>query len=161
MYIWSCINRVEQRGCGPIPEWRQYTKGQPNRHDESLVHRTVHLVRVTRTSKAGHEYSHPRKDRRDKDDHQDKNLHANADGRIANMTHVVTDQHLINDTLQSADDVLHHGRPGEKPDRVAKRPFDDASIKLLLGLLSVGHSVIHQGIALVPQPVKTPVPRSH
>ena len=74
----------------------------------------------------------PENRRRDKDDDEDEELEADADRRIGSQAHVMTDECVIDDALQPADDVLQHRRPREHPDGLRQRAVDDAAVEFFL-----------------------------
>ena len=117
-------------GAATIPDWREHSQREQERDEERLVDAAVHLVGISGAGKSGDEHAHAGEDRGDEHDDEDEDLQAGANGGVADVADVVADHRLVDDALQAADDVLHHGRPRQPPDRVTERALDYRPIEL-------------------------------
>ena len=126
----AALISVEQRRRCEIPDWREHPQREHEAHQQRLVDATIHLVGIACAGKARDEDTHAGEDRSDEHDHQNENLQAGADGGVADVADVMADHRLVDDALQPADDVLHHRRPRQAPDRVTERSLDDRPVEL-------------------------------
>jgi hypothetical protein len=123
------IEQREQRGGRDVPDRRQHAEREQESDEQRLIHRPVDLVGLSGAGEPRDEDPHPGKDRGHEYDDEDEDLQADADGGIADVAHVVAHHRLVDDALQSADDVLHHGGPREAPDGPTERALDNGPVE--------------------------------
>ena len=124
------VDDVEQPRRGRVADrGQQHRKGE--RGKKRLVDDAVHLLRLVRPGEAGHEHGHAGEQRAQKDDDNDDDLPADADGGIAGIADEMANHGLIDDSLEAGDDVLQHRRPRQTPDGATNGAFDDGPVKCL------------------------------
>ena len=71
---------------------------------------------------------HSDKYRRDKHDHRQKYLKANAHRGICLIADKIADQDVIHHALKTGDEIGQHRRPGDLPHGGTERAFDDRTV---------------------------------
>ena len=127
------VDHGEKPGREDIAKRREHADRHEHRRQEGLIDRTVDLIVVARTGEASDEHAHAGEYGGHEHDDQNKDLGTDPDGCVAGVAHVVADHRLVDDALQSTQDVLQHSGPGEHPHRLRKRTLDDGTVEGLLG----------------------------
>ena len=78
------------------------------------------------------EHRHTREHRTDEDDDDEDDLPADTDGRVRGVADEVPDHDVVDNALQSGNDVLQHRRPRQAPDGWTDGTFDDRPIEFSL-----------------------------
>ena len=122
-------------GAEKYPSGAMMKTESAKRGEKGLVDGLVDVVVIVGAGEPRHQHAHAGEERADEDDHDEKDLPAHADRRVAGEADVVPHHRVVDDPLQAADGVLQHRRPRDLPDRRADRSFDDRPIELaaLLG----------------------------
>ena len=122
------VDEIEQRGRRQPPH-RPENGRHAGRGQERLIHDTVHLLVIVGAGEPRHEHAHPAEHRARKDDHDQHDLPAHADGGVRRVADEVPDHRVIDDALQSGDDVLQHRGPRDLPDGWTNRAFDERTVE--------------------------------
>ena len=123
-----CIHQIQQPGGGEVSDRCHDAEAHDERGKGRLIYRTIDLVLFTRSSKARDQHAHAGEHGGDEDDDHQHQLPAHANRGVGGVAHEVANQHVIDDPLQSTDDVREHRRPRDLPDRGPERPFDDGPV---------------------------------
>ena len=130
LHLGSGLDDVEKcRRCEVAD--RRHEGRQSHRRQKRLVDDAVDLLRLIRAGKARHQHGHAGEQRSDEDNDDDDDLPTDADRSVAGVADEVTDHHVVDDPLQTGDDVLQHRRPGKTPYRTTDRSVDNRPVELL------------------------------
>ena len=122
------IDEIKNIGEAKYPIGAITASGNKNRRNKRLINRPIDFINFARARKTRDKNAHSRKDRRNKHDHDEKNLPTHADRRIAFKTDDISDDDVINQSLQTAENIRQHRRRGDFPNRTTERTFDDRTI---------------------------------
>ena len=111
-----------------VPDRREDDR-QPEGGQKRLIDDAVDLGRFVRPGKARHQHGHAGEERADEDDDDEDDLPADADGRVGGVADEMADHRVIDDALQSGNDVLQHRRPRQLPDGLADGTLDNGSVE--------------------------------
>jgi hypothetical protein len=112
---------------------------RPNAVRKGLIDNLVDLGGFVRAGKARHQHGHAGEERADEDDDDEDDLPADADGGIGGVADEMADHRVVDDALQSRNDVLQHRRPRQLPDGLADGTLNNGSVEFLLYSPGIGH----------------------
>jgi hypothetical protein len=122
------IDEVEEIGRREITDGCHHTDRKDKGHQKRLIDGSVNFGLITGTGIASYKDAHSGKEGGDKDDHDQKDLPANADRRVAAKADDVADNDMIHDALKPADHVGQHRGPCQFPNGAAQGALDDRTI---------------------------------
>jgi len=81
------------------------------------------------TRRPRYQHTHPGKQRADENNHDQKDLPAHADRRVASEADIVTDERVIDDPLKATNRILQNAGPRDLPHRSRDRTVDNRTIE--------------------------------
>ncbi len=149
LHIGRGVHQTQQRRRRGVTDRGQQDR-QAKRGQERLIDDAIDLVGFVRSGKPRHEHGHTGECRADEDNDDEDDLPADADGGVGGVADEVADHRVVDDALQTGDDVLQHRRPGQPPDGWANRTLDNRPVELPELAPGVGHrngSVLRRTVA--------------
>ena len=123
------VHQAQQRGRRGVADRGQKDR-ERSRGQERLIDDAVDLVGLIRSGKPRHEHGHAGERRADEDDDDEDDLPADADGGVGGVADEMADHRVVDDALQTGDDVLQHRRPRQSPDGGTDGTLDDGPVEL-------------------------------